>query len=308
MKQRLSKVLHSPRHKIIVIVGPTATGKSALAVTLARRFGGEVISADSRQVYRGLDIGSGKIKKSERYGVRHHLLDVVSPRLTFTAERFRRLGEAALRDIVKRGKTPIVCGGTGFYIEALLSGLTLPSVPPLMKLRRRLNMLTTEELFGLLIELDSKRAATIDPYNRVRLIRAIEIAQTLGRVPPRARQRLPYKLLWIGLDLPDADLKQSTRERLRERLRRGLIAEVKRLRKEGVSWKRLHDLGLEYRFVASYLRGGLSREEMEEKLLRAIWHFAKRQRRWFRREREIRWFEPPEIRGIERVVRKFLTT
>ena len=176
------------RKKVIVVVGPTASGKSSYAVKLARSIGGEGVSADSRQVYKGLDVGTGKITRKEMRGVPHHLLDVVSPKKVFTAHDFVERGQAAIESILNRGKTPIICGGTGFYIDALLGRMPLPNVPPNPALRARLEKKSASQLFAMLQKIDSRRAKNIDRHNPVRLVRAIEIAKALGKVPTAKEQ------------------------------------------------------------------------------------------------------------------------
>lgn len=297
----------------IVIVGPTSSGKSALAVRLAQKFNGEIISADSRQVYRGLDIGSGKITKREMQGIPHYLLDVTSPRQTFTVAQYQKLGRQALENIIQRGKVPIICGGTGFYIDALLGRVTIPAVPPNQALRTKLEKLTTEKLFSKLQTLDKTRAKKIDPHNRRRLIRAIEITVASpkgstffcqGRTLTCKDSSLSYLILGINLE-PDK-LRGKINTRLRYRLQHGLIAEVKKLREKGLSWKRLESLGLEYRYVANFLRQP-KREKilfLEHSLGIAIWHYAKRQMTWFKRDKEIRWVK--NYREAEELTRKFL--
>lgn len=291
--------------KIICVVGPTAVGKSDLAVELARRFGGEVISADSRQVYKGLDIGSGKITDDEMKGVPHYLLDVVSPKKTFTADHFKAKGREALEEIAKRGKLPIICGGTGFYIDILLGNSSTAPVPPDPELRRRLSRLSAEALYKKLAKADPRRAKEMDPNNKVRLIRALEIVKALGKVPA-VEARSSEDTLWIGLDIPREELRQKIAIRLEKRLKAGMIDEVKKLRRQGVSWKRLYDLGLEYRYVSLYLRKELSLEEMKEKLLIEIGKYAKRQMTWFKRNKEIRWFRPEDAKAIQRAALSFL--
>lgn len=273
---------------IIVVCGPTATGKSDYAVTLAKKIGGEIISADSRQVYKGLDVGSGKITKKEMKGVPHHLLDIASPKSTFTVERFQKLGKKAIADILKRGKTPIICGGTGFYIDALVYESSFPAVPPNKTLRATLEKKSTEELLSLLKEKDPERAETIDTKNKVRLIRALEIVDAIGKVP-EIKKESPYDIEWIGLDFPDEILKERIHVRLLKRLKMGMIKEVEKLHTQGLSWKRMRELGLEYRFLAEYLTGKLTKEEMTTQLESAIWQYAKRQRTWFKRNKEIGW-------------------
>jgi tRNA dimethylallyltransferase len=185
--------------KMVVIVGPTSSGKSDLAVALAKKFNGEVISADSRQVYKGLNIGTGKITKKEMRGVKHHLLDVADPRKQFTVSDFLDLTNKTIVQIVKSGKLPIVCGGTGFYIDALLGEKQIPEVPPNPKLRKQLENKTTKELFKMLQKLDPERAKNIDAQNPRRLVRAIEIAKKLGKVPEYREPDFKYDVLKIGI-------------------------------------------------------------------------------------------------------------
>jgi tRNA dimethylallyltransferase len=295
----------SKKPKVIVIVGPTASGKTALSVHLAKKFGGEIISADSRQVYRGLDIGTEKIRPSEMKGIPHHLLDVAHPTKTFSALQFQKKGSKALKEILRRAKIPIIAGGTGFYINALLEETNFPAATPNPALRKKLESLSTSELAQLLFSRDAVRAQTIDTANRRRLIRALEIAEQLGSVPPLTHQKSPYDTLWIGLDMKDEILKKRISTRLEHAFKRGLVAEVKRI-KEKLPWKRINELGLEYRLVGQFLRGELTKEELEEQLNTQLWHYVKRQRTWFKKNRRIRWFTPQQTQTIEKVVTTFL--
>ncbi len=293
--------------KIIVILGPTATGKSDLAVFLAKKFEGEVISADSRQVYEGLDIGTGKITKREMRGVPHYLLDVANPKRIFTVSQYKKLGEKSLQNIWRRGKLPIICGGTGFYIQALVDGIILPEVPPNKKIRKQLEKKSVPELFVILKKLDPRRAKEIDHKNPRRLIRAIEIAKYLGKVPRLKTQ--PAKntaILQIGIDIPDKILKEWIEKRLKTRVQKGMIGEAVRLHRQGLSWKRMEELGLEYRFLARYLEKKINKKQMVDELAQAIWRYAKRQRTWFKRDKRIRWFLPKQKENIKRLVGKFL--
>ncbi|MBI4118324.1 MAG: tRNA (adenosine(37)-N6)-dimethylallyltransferase MiaA [Parcubacteria group bacterium] len=292
--------------KVIVIVGPTATGKSSLAVKLAKRVGGEVISADSRQVYKGLDIGTGKVTEKEMRGIPHHLLDVASPKQQFTAAQFRTKAARAIRDILAHGKVPILVGGTGFYIDTVLGNISFPEVPPDTTLRQELETKPLLELLEKLEALDPERAETIERANPRRIIRAIEIARALGKVPRIGKKDEHYDALKIGLTLPDQELRSRITIRLFARIRGGMIAEAKRLHKKGLSWKRMRELGLEYRFLADYLTSKLTQKEFEEGLGSAISHYAKRQMRWFKRDLDIAWFTPKEYSKIEKHVRTFL--
>jgi len=292
--------------KLIVIVGPTASGKSDLAVVVAKWFNGEIVSADSRQVYRGLNIGSGKITKREMKGIPHYLLDVANPKRTFSVAQYQKLANKAIRDIWKRGKVPILTGGTGFYIQAVVDGLALPSVPPNPLLRRELASKSPAELFKLLKQLDPTRARKIDQYNPRRLIRAIEVATALGRVPDLPGTPLDAKILMIGLKPNQVTLKGKIKRRLMARIKQGMLAEVKRLRANDLAWQRLENFGLEYRYLAQYLQGKLSRAEMVKQLESAIYHYAKRQLTWFRRDKRIIWINNKQ--KIFNLCRQFLTS
>lgn len=278
------RVLSSAQMKtrIIVVCGPTATGKSDYAVQLALERNGEIISADSRQVYTGLDIGSGKITEQEMLGIPHHLLDVASPKRTFSVAQYKKLADKAIKDIVKRNKIPIIVGGTGFYIDAVVFDQQLPEVRANAELRKALEKHSTEQLQEQLQTLDMERYQTIDIHNRVRLIRAIEIATALGSVPKTTRTAA-YDVEWIYLDHDDAVLKERIHTRLMKRMEQGMVQEVDRLHTEGLSWKRLEALGLEYRFVALFLQNKLSKENMLTQLETAIWQYVKRQRTWFKK-------------------------
>lgn len=294
--------------KILVILGQTATGKSDVAITLARKFKGEVISADSRQVYKGLDIGTGKVTKKEMMGVPHYLLDVASPKKQFSVAEYKKLAEDKIAEILKHKKMPIIVGGTGFYIDAVLNDMVMPAVPPNAILRKKLDKLPVEKLFAQLKKLDPKRARTIDAKNKVRLIRAIEIAKALGKVPElKSNER--FSALKIGLKPHPEILKAKIKYRLLKRIDLGMIEEVKRLQKKGLSWKRMNELGLEYRYVALYLQKKITREEVIEQLSNAIWQYSKRQDTWFKRDKTILWFDPTkksDLKRAEVLVRKFL--
>lgn len=287
--------------KVIVILGQTATGKSDLAIKIAKGLAvsgveSEIISADSRQVYKGLDIGTGKITEKEMKGVPHHLLDVVNPKKKFSVAEYQEKAIYAMADIVKRGKTPIICGGTGFYIDAITNGTVFPEVPPNNKLRSKLVQKTTTALFCILKRLDPRRAKDIfdknEINNKVRLIRAIEIAKALGSVPPLkhsysksdtnsaiAENVSLYKFIKIGLYLPPDKLKNKIEKRVKKMFKMGLLAEIKKLKKLGISDKHLHEFGFEYD------------NPTEEKVINETIKYAKRQMTWFKRDSEIKWFD-----------------
>ena len=276
--------------KIIIIVGPTASGKSALAIELARKIGGEIISADSRQVYKGLDIGTGKITKREMKGVPHHLLDIASPTRMITAHDFAIQARKAIDDITARAKTPVVVGGTGFYIDALVGRVALSTVPMDKKLRKRVMKKTPKQLFALLKRRDAARAIAIakknEFNNKHRLIRALEI--THG-TPTPYMESSEYSVLWLGIKPDMQELKEKIRERLITRIKRGMIVEVQRLHKNGLSYKRMNELGLEYRYLALYLQKKITKEEVVERLSAKIWQYARRQVIYWKRNKDIRW-------------------
>lgn len=289
--------------KVLVILGPTATGKSDLGVTLARKFDGEVISADSRQVYKGMNLGTGKITKKEMDGVPHHLLDVANPKKVFSVSDYSKLASKVLDKILEKNKLPIVVGGTGFYIDTLLNDVALPEVPPNKTLRKDLEKKDADQLFLILKKLDPSRAKNIDAKNKVRLVRAIEIAKALGKVPKLDRKKSPFKVLYIGLAPDEKILKEQIHSRLLSRIKKGMINEIKKLHENGLSWKRLHDLGLEYRFVAEQLQGKISKKEMVEKLEQAIWQYTKRQKTWFKLNKDIHWFDPKQMISRHKLVK-----
>jgi tRNA dimethylallyltransferase len=296
------------KEKVIVILGPTATGKTALSVELAKRFGGEIVSADSRQVYKGLDLGTGKVTKKEMAGVPHHLLDVANPKKVFSVAEYAALATTAIEGILARGKTPIVVGGTGFYIDTIAHGTVLPDVPPNPALRKKLEKKSAEALFRQLEKMDPKRAKTIERQNPVRLVRAIEIATSLGAVP-KLSKKPPYEILQIGLDMKDEVLKERIVIRLKERLKAGMLAEAKHLHAKGLSWLRMRALGLEYRHMADLLAKKTTSETFESELAHNIWQYVKRQRTWFRRDASIVWLDPTKKSTLARavaLVKKFL--
>ena len=285
--------------KIIVILGQTATGKSDFAVEVAKKINGEIISADSRQVYKGMDLGTGKVTKKEMGGIPHFMLDVISPKnKTFSASQFQKMANKKIKEILDKKNIPIVCGGTGYYIDSLINSLPFPEVLPNKKLRRELETKDATELFGILKKIDKNRAKNIDAKNKVRLIRAIEIAQELGQVPKLKKTKKEFETIKIGLAFPDNELKRRIYERLIKRIKKGMIKEVEKLHESGVSWKKLESFGLEYRYVSFYLQKKMTKEEMIEKLFSAIWHFAKRQKTWWKKDKEIIWINPSKKKDI----------
>ncbi|MBL7045210.1 MAG: tRNA (adenosine(37)-N6)-dimethylallyltransferase MiaA [Parcubacteria group bacterium] len=316
-EEGVSQLLHrlfreerpSPAIKIVVILGQTATGKSDLAVEIAKEFSGEIISADSRQVYKGLDIGSGKITKREMRSMKHYLLDVANPKRQFSVAQYKKLADRAILEINEKNKLPIIVGGTGFYIQAIVDGLVLPEVKPNAKLRKELERKSPEQLFEILKKLDKARAKEIEKNNPRRLIRAIEVAKALGKVP-KLKTDSKYDVLQIGLKLEEKKLKDNIHKRLMARMKKGMVKEVEKLHSPpaggGLSWRRLEALGLEYKNLALYLQGKMSKAELLTKIETESWQFAKRQMRWFKRDNKIKWFKPNEAKKIEKEIKKFI--
>lgn len=354
----------SPSNKIIVILGPTSSGKSDVAIRLAKKFNGEIISADSRQVYRGLDIGTGKIEADHSaeipqrfansksyagprknkpylsYGIPHHLIDNISLKTNYNAAKFKKDAEKIIKDILKRGKLPIICGGTGFWIKSIVDNISYPEVKPDGKLRRILHNKSAKELFKMLKKLDPKRANSIDAKNPVRLIRAIEICKTLGKVPSiqchceevqRQKQSRdchaslamtkPYNSLQIGIKLPKEKLYKNIEKRLKKRFRQGMIDEVKNLHeKQKLSWKKIESFGLGYFWIPKYLhpvkyatkRRPLkaefnrvkSKQDLFEKIYQAEKDYAKRQMTWFKKDARIKWIS--DYKNIKKEVSCFI--
>lgn len=270
---------------IIVIVGPTASGKSALAIVLARAIGAEIVSADSRQVYRGMDLGTGKVTKEEQRQARHHLIDIANPKVEYNVSHFLADAGKAIADIEARGKRVIICGGTAFWIEALMFGLPLPKVVPDPVFREKWGKKDAGELYGYLKRLDPERAKTIDKQNKVRLLRAIEIAKALGKVPVIDRSVLPdlSRYIVIGLNPPADELNRKIRERFMARMKAGMLEETVKLNRGGLSYERLESFGLEYRALVRFLQKKITDAELYTELPYDIIHYAKRQRSSLRR-------------------------
>ena len=280
---------------LVVIVGPTATGKSEIAIELAEEFNGEIVSADSRQVYRGMDIGTGKVLPEQRNRVPHHLLDMAEPTETYTLAQFQDAALTAIRHIQQRGKLPFLVGGTGLYVQAIVDNLDIPAVEPQPELRAELEKLPIPALRERLKEVDPIGYENIDLNNPRRLIRAIEVSQTAGQPFSELKGAgVPeFDPLMIGIHKRDT-LRQRIEDRMKERYERGMIDEVKRLHDDGVSWEQLESFGLEYRRVAEFLQEKISREEALAKAKQDLWNFAKRQMTWFKKDERIRWVETPD--------------
>ena len=290
--------------RLIVILGPTASGKSALGIKLAKRFSGQIVSADSRQIYRGLEIGAGTVAKREMAGVPHFLLSFRSPRSPYSAEQFQRKAIKAIRSIANQGGVPFLVGGTGFWIDAVCQNTVFPSAKPDQALRKNLAKKTTLQLFDLLKKLDPTKAKTIDRHNPHRLIRAIEIARSRGTRQAATCGPKLFDCLYLGISQDKTVLRQKIRKRFMQWLRLGLLDEVRRLIKKGVTQARFKELGLHYWLAYQYLHGTVSKQEFIEQSVMSIWHYAKRQMTWFKRNKDIRWIS--SAREAQKFATEFL--
>lgn len=276
-------------NKVIVIVGPTASGKTGLAVRLARKFKGEIISADSRQVYQGMDIGTGKdlaIYGQGKNKIKYHLIDVASPQEIFDLAQWLTAAKKALADIVSQGKLPIIVGGTGLYVQALVDGYQLSSARPNFSLRQELGKLNLRQLQERIKKANLvffNRLNNSEKNNKRRLERYLEILNQ-GEKNNFKKVKSDYDFLILGITWPKAELKKRIHQRLLTRLEKeGMVEEVKKLHNQGVSWQRLESSGLEYKFIAQYLQEKLNYEEMVKKIEIASRQYAKRQMTWLRR-------------------------
>ena len=274
--------------KVVAVVGTNASGKSALGIALAKKYDAEIISADSRQVFRGLDLGSGKVTPEETQGVPHHLIDVREPNEFFSMADFQRMAYQAIDDIRGRGRLPMIVGGTGLYVDSVLDGYLLSDKEPDLAYRAELEKLTTPQLYDMLLEL--KPDVQVEKNNRNRVMRIIERIHDGDDATPGKQAR--FESLRLGVSWPREVLGQRIAERLERRLEQGMIEEVQRLMDEGATTEFLLGLGLEYRFITQYLIGEIpDRQVMLDKLAIAIKQFAKRQMTWFRRNPEIVWLD-----------------
>ena len=294
---------------LIAVLGPTASGKTALAVRLARKIGGEIISADSRQVYRGMDLGTGK--DLSEYGcngdaVPFHLIDICDPTEEFSVFTFQQRFIDCFRDIASRGKMPFLVGGTGLYLDSVLRGYRMAPVPLNASLRERLTGYDMESLRRYFLSIQRDAHNSTDLLERERLIRAIEIAEFSRDHPTAALQSIQIEPLVIGICLEREELRRKITLRLQTRLQAGMIDEVKRLHDRGVNWERLESFGLEYRYISRYLQHKISHEEMFQILNTRIRQFAKRQETWFRgmgkKGLPIHWMDGPDEEAAFRLI------
>lgn len=291
--------------KLVVVEGTTASGKSDLGVELALMFNGEIVSADSRQVFRGLDLGSGKITPEETKGVPHHLIDICDPGDFFSMHDFQRRAYAAIDDIIARGRLPIMVGGTGLYVASVTEGYVMSDRPPDLDYRNELEKRTTPQLYEMLLE--KVPDVQVEAKNRNRVMRMLEKIHDGDDHLPHNQPR--YDCLKLGVAFPRPILKERIDVRLEKRMQAGMVDEVRRLLDAGASVEFMLKLGLEYRYLTQYIIGEFATEEaMCAELSLAIKRFAKRQMTWFRRDREIRWLDmqaDPQAQAAD-LIRSFL--
>lgn len=292
--------------KIIAIVGATASGKTSLSVALAKEFFGEIISADSRQVYRKLDIGTAKVTSEEMAGVHHHLIDVVDINQIFTAHDFKNLAGRAISSIAKQNKLPIIVGGTFFYLDQLRGTSGVADVEPNPALRTELEKLSLPELRERVATFDRTLLETLEIENPRRLMRAIEILEALGHIPEPTITESPYDWLVIGLKVEKEELRARYRARATNWLQIGFLKEISGLLETGVSEARLQEIGFEYTLGLSLLKGEITETEFIDRFEQKNWQYAKRQLVWLKRDKHVRWFIPEQTEEISNSVKSFL--
>ncbi len=291
--------------KLIVILGPTASGKTALAIKLAKQFDGEIVSADSRQIYKELNIGTAKPTKKEREAIPHHLVDVISPTQEFNVVIYKKLAIQAIKDIQKRGKVPFLVGGTGLYIQAVVDNIEFPRVPAQWNLRKELEKKSTKELFEIYKKLDPRGAKFIARENKRRLIRAIEVCKVTGKpfFEQRKRGKVLFDILQIGIKVNKEELRARISKRVEEMFKSGLEEEVKRLvEKYGFEIPLLQTIG--YQEWQEYFAGKITKKELKEKIKLHTLQFAKRQITWFKKDKRIKWIK--NYQEGEKLIKEFL--
>ncbi len=312
------------KQKIIILIGQTASGKTSTAIALAKEIGGEIISADSRQVYKGLNIGSDKVSNKNMQGISHHLIDIMCPLTdTYTVNTFIKDAQKAIVDIHSRGKVPIIAGGTMLYIDALMGNVIVPEVAPNHALRAEFEQLSPTCLFAELKKKDPRRAEQMvdegQDKNKRRLIRALEIISELGKVPVKENSKNSrghlehFDVLWIGLQNDPIEQKEKINKRNAEMLGKGLLNEVQSLKEKGITQEQFDTFGFEYKYPAMYLSGvPIIKDEpptLEQVLMKmnsSTWRYAKKQRAWWQGRDEINWFKKSEYKKIKEKVATFL--
>ena len=282
-------------NKVIAVVGATASGKTSYAIDLARKIDGEIISADSRLVYKGMDIGTAKPTIEEMQGIPHYMIDVVEPEFNYSAGLYAKEAKKCIEDIVSRGKVPIVVGGTGLYYRVLLENYDLPDVKPDYELRENLYKYSCEELLEMLLNLDEKAGNSVEKNDKKKLIRYIEIIKLTGKPLDLARGKRDkeFDVEWIGLNFPREILYDRINKRVDQMIELGLVEETQELLEKHGRISNITDT-IGYREIISYLDGELSLDDAKDKLKQNTRNYAKRQLTWFRKNEEIKWNCYPE--------------
>lgn len=301
-----SHFVKQKKPKIIAIVGATASGKTSLSLALAKHFSGEIISADSRQIYRGLDIGTAKITPEEMSDVPHHLINILDADQAFSAHDFSTLATSAINDITKRAKLPIVVGGTFFYLDQLRGKSGKAPVPPNPRLRTALEALTLPELKSRLETFDPTLLSSIDTQNPRRMVRALEILDALGHIPQTETTDSPYDWLVIGLQIDKNALRERYRQRAQGWLKIGFLDEIRSLLKQGITERRLTEIGFEYTLGLALFKQEITEAEFIDRFEQKNWQYAKRQLTWLKRDQAIHWFTSTEQNEIFQAVTNFL--
>ncbi|MBD3244989.1 MAG: tRNA (adenosine(37)-N6)-dimethylallyltransferase MiaA [Candidatus Moranbacteria bacterium] len=290
--------------KIIAIVGPTSCSKTKIAINLAKKFNGEIVGADSRQIYKGLDIGTGK--DLEEYGdLPYHLIDIVKPDYRYSLAQYQNRAYKAIDSILKKQKIPFLVGGSGLYLNSVLNGISLPKAKPNQKLRKKLQNMQDKERIKLLKSYNPPR--NFDFNNPRRVIRAIEICiQTGSKIFKIANKNQPrYNSLVLGKTFPINQIRERIKKRVDKWMNQGLVQEVKELKDNGLSWQRLDEIGLEYRYVSYYLQGKIDYKTLIDKLIIATGQYAKRQITWFKKDKRIIWIK--NRKEAQEKIRNFLS-
>lgn len=288
--------MKSTKHKVIAIVGPTASGKTDYAINLAGKIGGEIVSADSRLVYKGFDIGTAKPAMEERKGIPHYMIDIVEPEVDYSAGLYADDAQKVINNILERGKIPVIAGGTGLYFRLLLENYDVPKVEPDYEMREELKEYPSEELYKRLQRIDRQRASEIDPNDKKKIIRAIEMAEHLEKPLSEYKKEPLYDVEWIGINCTRDILYEKINRRVDLMIEKGLIDETRELLKKHGRIKNLV-CTIGYQEMIAYLDGALTLEEAKDKLKQNSRNYAKRQLTWFRKNKDIKWnVEPVKLK------------